>query len=209
MKKGFNIFFLSLIGTLPSLAANFYTGSDTACFFGIAKSSCTLTSSKSTLGISTGSAPLSYTPASSFNAPTIVGGIVDLGTFAVTRSLAGVEAGTFDIDVLFSAPLGAGGKTYSASTLGIVILGHGGVEITFDNPTTQVFTYPGGSFDLSLPASTIFIGAGRTDILDGDITQCTTVPEPAPLFAVGLALALVGFILRRRTRRAPPRPGIL
>jgi hypothetical protein len=82
----------------------------------------------------------------------------------------------------------------------VVVPGKSGVEITFDQPVTQVFTYPGGSFDLSLPDSTILIGAGKNYTLDGIIAECTTtsIPEPIPLATVGLALVLMAFVARRR-----------
>lgn len=202
LKKGFILFLSAAAFSLPSLAST-YSGSDTACFFGLAKSSCTLSSSKTTLGVSTNQSPLSYTPDSGFTAP-IAGGIIDLGTFSVSKSLAGGEAGTFDIDVTFTAPAGAGGKTYSATTLGAVILGKGGVEISFDDPTTQLYTYPGGEFDLTLPSTTILIAAGKTDVLDGTITPLTVAaPEPAFLAAFGGMLIL--FALRIRHNRAKAR----
>jgi hypothetical protein len=200
LKKGFKIFLLILAPALPSLAVSTYAGSDTACFYDVAHSSCTLTGNTSTLGVSTHGAPLSYSPESGFTAPA-AGGTIDLGTFSVSRSLAGAEAGTFDIDITFTAPPGTGGQTFTASTLGLVILGHGGVEITFNDPTTQLFTYPGGSFDLSLPDQTILIGAGHSEDLDATICPLTTtVPEPALLASVGLGLTIFTLLARRRAR---------
>lgn len=197
LKKGFNFFLLTITCALPSLAASTYAGSDTACFYGITGSSCTLTSSKSSLGIGTSGPLLAYTPGS-FTAP-VTGGIIELGTFNVNRELGAAEAGTFDIDVTFTAPLGSGGQTYSASTLGAVVFGKGGVEITFDDPTTQVYTYPGGSFELSLPSSTILIGAGDSEDLCATITPLAA-PEPASAAVVGGALALLA-LLRPRHRK--------
>jgi len=200
LKKGFKVFLISIIGALPSLGSSFYSGSDTACFYGSPKTSCTLSSSKSSFGLAIGGGPLFFTPDSGFSSPTIAGGVVDLGAFSVNKSLLGGEAGTFDIDVTFTAPAGAGGKKFTASTLGVIVLGKGGVEVTFDNPVTQVFTYPGGSFDLTLPGSTILIGAGQNYTLDGIIAECTTNPvaEPVPLATVGLSLVLIAFVARRR-----------
>ena len=197
LKKGFSFFALTIACALPSLGASTYAGSDTACFYGITDSSCTLTSSKSSIGIGTGGPLLAYTPGS-FTAPA-TGGVIELGTFNVNRELGGIEAGTFDIDVTFTAPLGAGGETYSATTLGAVVFGAGGVEITFDDPTTQVYTYPGGSFELSLPSSTILIGAGDSQDLCATITPLAA-PEPASAAVVGGALALLALI-RPRSRR--------
>ena len=200
MKKGFKLFSLAVISVLPSLAASTYAGSDTACFYGIFGSSCTLTSSKSSIGTGTNGPLLSYTPGS-FTAPAS-GGIVDLGTFNVNRELAAGEAGTFDIDVTFTAPVGSGGQTYSATTLGAVLFGAGGVEITFEDPTSQIYTYPGGSFELSLPSSTILIGAGYSQDLCASITPLTSAPEPVSAGLVGGALTLLAVIRPRRRRLA-------
>lgn len=200
MKKGFILFLSAAAFSLPSLATT-YTGSDAACFFAVGKSSCTLSSSKTSLGVAVGGGPLSYTPASFKND---LGPIIDLGTFSVAKSLVGAEAGTFDIDITFTDPAVSGSKTYSATTLGVVVLGKGGVEITFDDPTTQLFTYPGGAFDLSLPSSTILIAAGKTDVLDGTITPLT-VGAPEPKFLAGFGAVLILFALRIRNARAKAR----
>lgn len=201
MKKGFILFLSAAALSLPSLAGTLYSGSDTACFNGLAKTNCTLSSSKTSLGLAVGGGPLSYTPKGFTNDS---GPIIDLGTFSVSKSLLGGEAGTFDIDIAFTEPGLTGGKTYSASTIGVVILGKGGVEITFDDPTTQLFTYPGGAFDLSLPSSTIFIAAGKSDVLDGTITPLTvSAPEPAYLAFFGGLLILIA--LRIRNTRAKAR----
>ena len=181
-----------------------YVGSDTACFFPISNSGCMLIAGESTLGMSTKGAPLSFMPDSDFTAPS-AGGTVDLGTFDVSSSLAGAVAGTFDIKVSFTEPAGSGGQTFTASTLGLVVLGRGGVEITFNDPTTQEFDYPGGAFDLSLPSSTILIGAGHSMQLDAVITPLTTAvatPEPASISTVVVGLMLVGLVLYRR-RKSP------
>ena len=200
MKKGFKLFLIILASALPSLAASTYAGSDSACFYGILDSSCTLTSSQSSIGIGTSGPLLSYSPGS-FTAPTS-GGSIDLGTFDVNRELGAAEAGTFDIDVTFTAPVGSGGQTYSATTLGAVIFGKGGVEITFEDPTSQVYTYPGGSFELSLPSSTILIGAGDSQDLCATITPLTSAPEPVSAALVGSALALFALIRPRRRKSA-------
>ena len=200
MKKGFKIFLLALTATLPALAGSFYAGSDTGCFYAHSKSNCTVSSSKTSLGVAVGGGPLFFAPDSGFTAPTIAGGTVDLGVFNINKTLLGGKAGTFDIDITFTAPAGAGGKTFSGSTLAVVALGKSGLEITFNHPTTQVFTYPGGAFDLSLPSSTILIGAGKSYTLDGVIAQCSTTstPEPIPLAAIGLGLIAMALLARRR-----------
>lgn len=172
-----------------------------ACFYGVFGSSCTATSAKSTLGTGTSGAPLSFTPTIGFSAPES-GGTIDLGTFAVKSEALAGDAGTFDIVISFTAPAGSGGQTYSATTLGAVALGAGGAEITFSQPTSQLYTYNGGSFTVSLPSSTILIGAGSSAELDGTITPSVVpTPEPATAGVAGMALAVLALGVRRLRSR--------
>jgi hypothetical protein len=74
-----------------------------------------------------------------------------------------------------------------------------GAEVSFSQPTTQTFSYAGGSFDVTLPSTPILIGAGDTVPLDATIT---TTPEPASVATVLGGLMLLGIIvLRGRTDR--------
>ncbi len=197
MKIGLALLLMSVGAALPSLASSFYIGSDTACFFPLSQSSCTLTSAQSSLGVNLSGNPiLFYTPNAGFSAPD-TGGSVELGTFNVSQSLLGVEGGTFDVNVAFTAP-GGGGNTYVASTLGLVIFGQLGAEVTFKQPTTQLYTYPGGAFEVSLPTSPILIGAGSRVTLDAVITP---VPEPASIAVVGGLLLLAAVFFRRSQER--------
>lgn len=198
MKKSFILFLTAAAFSLPSLASSTYVGSDTACFYGIFGHSCTLTSSQSDLGIKIGGQyPLSYTPDSSSFTAGPNGGVVQLGSFAVGNDVIGAQAGTFDLEVTFTAPAGSGGKTYTADTFGVVSFLGGFADITFNNPTTQLYTYPGGEFDLSVPSSTITIGEGCDYTLDATITP---VPEPGFLAGFG-SLLLLPALVRRRARQ--------
>jgi hypothetical protein len=181
---------------LPCLGSSFYIGSDTACFYPASDSGCSLSSGETGLGVDlSGNTLLNYTPDSGFSAPES-GGSVELGTFSVVPALFGVEGGTFDLDISFSAP-GGGDNTFVAKSLGLVVVGALGAEVTFKDPVTQVYNYPGGSFDVTLPSSPILIGAGDTVALDAVIT---TTPEPVSLASIGSALAFLGCICFRRKK---------
>jgi hypothetical protein len=195
LKTGFAFLVLALAAAIPCLASPFYEGSDTACFYPVSDTTCTLVSTKSTLGVNLAGKPLiSYSPdVVDFTAPE-TGGTVELGAFHVATSLLAIEDGTFDLQVTFSLP-GGGGQTYTASTFGLVVLGLLGAEVSFQQPVTQLYRYPGGAFDLTLPDSPILIGNGKTVILDATITP---VPEPASLPVVAGGLLVLGFALTRR-----------
>ncbi len=69
------------------------------------------------------------------------------------------------------------------------------------HPITQVYTYPGGSFEVSLPSAQILIGNGKSVALDAVITPLSDpapVPEPASLAVIGVSALLLGMAFRRR-----------
>jgi len=196
VRKGYKFLLLTIALALPSFANSFYVGTDTGCFYPFFSPTCTLTGGESSLGSTLSGAPLiTYTPDSGFSAPAS-GGVVELGTFSVNDTLLGGEGGNFDIQLDFTAPGGVG--SYTATTFGLVVLGAGGAEVTFNNPGTELFNYAGGEFAVSLPTSPIQIGAGKSVVLDALITP---VPEPASVASVVVALILITAVYRRR--RAP------
>lgn len=151
MIKGLLFSAVVLAVGLPCFGNSFYAGSDTACFYGVIESSCTPVSTQTGIGVDTsGNSLLTYTPDSGFNAPES-GGSVELGDFSVSPVFAGGEGGTFVLDISFTDPAN-GTQTFTATTLGAVLFGAGGAEVTFSDPTTQTFDYAGGSFDVTLPA---------------------------------------------------------
>lgn len=202
MLKGLGLM-VAVAAGLPCFGSSFYVGTDMACFFPTTQSTCTLTSGTSGIGSNLIGQPLlNYTPDSEFDAPD-TGGTVELGNFSVTPSLFAGEGGTFDLNVTFTAP-GGGGNEFSAGTIGFVTFGFGGTWIEFNPPTDHVYTYPGGSFELSLPSATFFIPNGGTMALDAVITPLgsSAVPEPASLATAGLPLLLLSFALYRRRTSA-------
>ena len=190
---------LLTVGAVSALGDGSFVGSDTACFYS-SGTSCSLTGSASSIGWSTSGPLLTYTPDAGFNAPA-AGGSVELGIFSVTQSFLGYEGGTFDVNVAFTEP-GGGGNDFSASTMGLVIFEAGGAEITFNDPVTQVYNYPGGSFEVTLPSSPIFVGNGSFAALDAVITPLSgtsdPVPEPTSL-AFCIPAILLGLAFWRRT----------
>jgi hypothetical protein len=199
LTKGFTFFLVAAVSALPALGSSFYIGADTACFYGSSDTSCTLSDAETSIGVNLSGNPiLFYTPDSGFNAPA-TGGSVELGSFSVADSLLGIEGGTFDLEITFSEP-GGGGNTYTANTLGLVVLGQLGAEVTFEDPLSQVYSYPGGAFVVSLPSSPILIGAGDTVALDAVISPA---PEPAWVGAIGSVLMLLVCIAVRRRSAKP------
>ena len=200
MSRAVTILSFIICVSLPSFGGSFFSGSDTACFYGSPNTSCTLSSSATSLGEGyLFGPPLWYTPnAAGFTAPA-TGGAIDLGTFSFNEDLFAIADGTFDIDLDFTAPSGAGGQTYTAEASGFVIFGYGGAEIDFNQPTDQTFDYAGGAFNVLLP-STVLIGAGCSQELYATIT-----PEPVSAGAVGLGIGLLALTRARMRKRAQVR----
>src|SRR5580704_13710714 len=83
---------------------------------------------------------------------------------------------TFDITVTFSWPPGTGGNAISGDVTGSVHGGSGSVTIIFTNPT--LFTFPGGSFDLSVNAVTAALDTnGGTAMLTGTLSNEADLPS--------------------------------
>ena len=180
---------------LPCFGNSVYVGSDTACFYGFSASPCTPVNTETGIGSNLAGNPvLLYTPDSSFNAPA-GGGMVELGNFYVTPSLLGGDGGNFTLDISFTDPTD-GTQTFTATTLGLVVLGQLGAEVTFSQPLTQAFDYAGGSFDVTLP-KTVLIGSGDTVPLDATITTIAAAPEPASVASVLGGLMLLGIVAVR------------
>jgi hypothetical protein len=196
LKRGFVFSVLALVLSLPCFGASFYVGSDSACFYPFGGSPCAPVSSETSIGLDLSGNPiLFYTPDASFSAAE-TGGDVELGNFYVTPALLGAEGGNFTLDISFTDPAN-GNQTFSATTLGLVVFSLLGAEVTFDQPLTQAFNYPDGSFDVTLPRQ-VLIGAGDTMPLDATITTLTVTPEPASMPAILGGLMLFAVIVHSR-----------
>jgi hypothetical protein len=193
-----SLLFAGLVAALglPCFASSFYIGSDSACFYGLSASPCTPVDTPTSTGVDLSGNPiLTYTPDSGFSAPES-GGSVELGNFYVSPALLGVSGANFMLDISFTDPAN-GDQVFNATTYGLVVFGQLGAEVTFSQPTTQTFIYPGGAFDVSLPSTAILIGAGDTVPLDATITP---VPEPASVASVLGGVMLLGILGFRRQK---------
>jgi hypothetical protein len=174
-----------------------------------------VTISGSTTGAIAGVPQLTFAGNNFFTGTTALGvgslsGANNLGTFALSTSPLQAVAGTFTLNVTFTAPTGiAGGQgtTYTATILGSVApnVNQGGVNIHFTAPQ-QVFTFnnaaAAGTFSLTVPD--IFVQSGNSATLTAGITgnqQAPPIPEPATLILLGTGVTGIAAKLRKRRKR--------
>jgi len=121
-----------------------------------------------------------------------------LGTFNLSNGTTSYNGVSFDLTVTFSAPPGTVGPDITGNLTGSVTGNSGSVTITFTNPT--LFTFPGGSFDLSANAVTAMLGtnAGMATLTGTLSNETLVTPEPVSLVLLGTCVAAMGFVRRKR-----------
>ena len=170
-----------------------------------------VTISGSTTGSVVGVPQLTFT-GNNFTGTTAlgVGSLSDanrLGTFTLTNDTTQPLAGSFTLNVTFTAPAGitgGQGTTYMATITGSVSpnVDQGGATIRFDNPT-QVFTFNNGTTagTFTLTVNDVFVQSGRSAALQAGITgQQSTIPEPMTMVLFGTGLAGIAARARRRKK---------
>jgi hypothetical protein len=133
-------------------------------------------------------------------------GANQLGTFTLAPAAPSLVAGTFTLNITFTAPTGINGgqlAAFNANIQGSVspVVNQGGVFIDFG--TSQTFTFSNGvstgSFNLNI--ADLFVQTGQTaDVTAGFTGQQTAVPEPGILTLLGFGLVGVVASFRKLRR---------
>lgn len=186
---------LGLATMVPSLFATTYTGSDKSCF---GLGTCSMVSGTTSYGLV--NQDLTFASASINQ---VGNGDVTLGTFSLGTKPS-IFVGAFDLDVTFSAPPGANGAGNFDAILGGVVgfNDQGFAVISFLNPTTESFSYPGGSFSLTLDQSVITLCPGTSETLTAELVGTSAAPEPTSMLLLGSGIGLLGLARFRKSVKA-------
>jgi hypothetical protein len=135
------------------------------------------------------------------NAPTPPFNNNNLGSFSLPLG-GGVYTGeAFNLLVTFNNPTNGTGLFTSELIGSVSGLGNGGIEVVFD-PTPQVFSFAGGTFDLSVNNVSITGGDFTTVAVTGQITTVADVPEASTWMMMILGFAGIGFMAYRRNSKS-------
>ena len=120
----------------------------------------------------------------------------NLGTLALTSTPFTYTGRTFNLQVVFSAPTGAGTQSFNATLLGTVRAnGSGGASIVFAN-NTVTGTFDQGTYTLAV--DNVSITPGRSGVeITGRVTA-NVVPEPSTYMLLATGIGALGLVARRR-----------
>ena len=184
----------ALVGASAANAVEF-VGSTLGCF----GTGCTPLSASSYNGLTFNSGSFDQNTSAGGFAGIGSGNTDTLGLVSQNGSLFNYTGTAFSLLVNFTAPAGVtGGTTYQALLTGDVSgANNGGVHFSFTNPA-QAFTFPGGTFTLTVDNFTVSGTDVNTPITGFIQAAVTGVPEPATWAMMLLGFGGVGFAMRRR-----------
>jgi hypothetical protein len=197
MRFGYIVGAIATVATLasaPSQAATFYSYSTAGCF-----GSCTSASNYGVFASDNGGPQTSGLNFTGVSFDLFGTSPLDLGNLSLQNIRSDDPASsTFSLDVTFYTLAGSTTTSFTADLGGSINRNRDG-QVTIDwNPTTELVSYPFGSFDLTL--NDIILSSSNTnEDITGTITAA--VPEPSTWAMMILGFFGVGFMAYRRNSR--------